>query len=284
MDIIDVHTHIFPDEVVKDRARFFEGEPAFESIYHLEASKMVTAREMIRAMDQYGVAKSVILGFPWHRQDNIERHNDAVLEAQARYPDRFMGLGIVNPANRDAPVKAADLLSGGMWGLGELAFYLTDFDEPLRDDLVRLAEVCAEHDKPLLLHTNEPVGYKYPGKQPMTLAALYALLKAAPRTKWILAHWGGGLPFFGLMKSEVDQVLENVWFDTSASPFLYRPQIYEIACRIVGKDKILFGSDYPLIPPPRYFGEMESAGLDADVMARILADNARNLFSLSNNV
>ena len=39
-----------------------------------------------------------------------------------------------------------------------------------------------------------------------------------------MAHWGGGLPFYGLMKKEGPEVLRRVYFDTAASPYLYRPR------------------------------------------------------------
>jgi len=39
----------------------------------------------------------------------------------------------------------------------------------------------------------------------------------------------------------------RVWYDSAASPLLYKQSVYEIAASIVGPKKILFGSDYPLI-------------------------------------
>ncbi len=86
------------------------------------------------------------------------------------------------------------------------------------------------------------------------------------------------------MKKEVKTVLQNVWFDTAASPFLYRPEMYRIAGEVVGFDKILFGSDYPLLKPQRYFKEMGAAGLTTDQMDQITGLNAQNLLaSLSQN-
>jgi len=96
----------------------------------------------------------------------------------------------------------------------------------------------------------------------------------------VLAHWGGGLFFFGLMKKEVKESLKNVYFDTAASPFLYDFEIYRIAAEIVGAEKILFGSDYPLLPPARYFSEMEEAALTRTQLDKIRGENARKLLSI----
>jgi predicted TIM-barrel fold metal-dependent hydrolase len=278
MDIIDAHVHIFPDEVVLDRERFFEGEPIFEAIYADPAARLITADQLVAAMDQKGLAASVVVGFPWKTQANLDRHNQAIINAQQKHPGRIVGLGLVDPFRKDAGDRAGELLAAGLAGLGEVAFYDRDLDDEVRRLLSPLAEACAEAGKPLLLHTNESVGHKYPGKAPMTLAALYELIKAHPATTWVLAHWGGGLFFYGLMKKEVPAVLRNVYFDTAASPFLYVPAIYDLACRIVGPEKIVFGSDYPLIGPDRYFREIEAAGLTETQRALILGSNARTLF------
>ena len=79
--------------------------------------------------------------------------------------------------------------------------------EDLTAALAPIAELCQHYRAPLLLHTNDPVGPNYPGKAALSLPALYAAIKAFPEVDWILAHWGGGLPFYGLMKKEGPKVL-----------------------------------------------------------------------------
>ena len=51
---------------------------------------------------------------------------------------------------------------------------------------------------------------------------------------------------------EVKKTLANVYFDSAASPFLYSPRIYTQAIETVGSEKLLFGSDYPLLSPQGY--------------------------------
>ena len=121
--------------------------------------------------------------------------------------------------------------------------------------------LCKARNRLFMLHTNEPVGHQYPGKTVNTLFQIYDFVKTYPENRIILAHWGGGILFYALMKKEVRGVLQNVWFDTAASPYLYRSEMYRIAGEVVGFDKILFGSDYPLLKPQRYFKEMGDAGL-----------------------
>jgi predicted TIM-barrel fold metal-dependent hydrolase len=101
-----------------------------------------------------------------------------------------------------------------------------------------------------------------------------------PLNKIVLAHWGGGIFFFKLLKKEVKEKLKNVYFDTAASPFLYDPEVYQIALKLAGPDKILFGSDYPLLPPARYFDEINKAELTDDEIKKICGLNAAKLLDL----
>jgi predicted TIM-barrel fold metal-dependent hydrolase len=148
------------------------------------------------------------------------------------------------------------------------------------DKLAPLMEICLDKDLPFLMHTNEPVGHLYPGKTPNTLKQIYALVTRFPENKIVLAHWGGGIFFFNLLKKEVKDHLKNVYFDTAASPFLYDPSIYRYAVEIAGVDKILFGSDFPLLKPARYFKELENAGLTRAQIDAVSGRNAARLLNL----
>jgi predicted TIM-barrel fold metal-dependent hydrolase len=161
--------------------------------------------------------------------------------------------------------------------VGELAWYTDDPGEDLAACLAPITELCQHFKVPLLLHTNDPLGADYPGKAKISLPGLYKLIKMFPEVDFILAHWGGGLPFYGLVKKEVPEVLHRVYFDTAASPYVYRPAIYRLAAEMVGPEKILFGSDYPLLPPGRYLKEMEETGLPPEWQTMILGENLARL-------
>ena len=106
--------------------------------------------------------------------------------------------------------------------------------------------------------------------QPLAFAAAF------PHTRLVCAHWGGGLPFYALMP-EVGATLANVCYDTAATQYLYRPDVFEVVARIVGADHILFGSDFPLLRQRRALEHLRSAHLDASVESDVLAGNAVRL-------
>ena len=277
--IIDFHTHIFPRDIRENRENFFSSEPAFKLLYQSAKSRLIGAVELMDVMDRNRVDKSVIFGFPWKNSAVFKPHNDYIIEMVHKYPDRFIGLACFEPSGKNAVAEAERCIAAGIAGIGELAFYQTGIDERALDRLAPIMEMCADRDLPVLIHTNEPVGHDYHGKTPVTLAQIYRLIKRFPANKIVLAHWGGGMFFFGLMKKEVKQSLKNVYFDTAASPYLYDAQIYQIAAKIIGVDKILFGSDYPLLPPTRYLNEMAEAGLTQRQLAKISGENARQLLA-----
>lgn len=278
MMVIDFHTHIFPEFFRGHREDFFAEEPAFELLYRSPSSKLVGRETLLGHMDEKGVQKAVIFGFPWTRGDYFRRHNDYILETVERYRDRLIGFGCFSPLSPEGPREAERCLESGLSGLGELAFYASDIDPSVLGEIMALAR---RFDVPVLLHTNEPVGHDYPGKTPMTLRRLYGLLKANPDNKVVLAHWGGGLFFYALMNRDVRDVLKNTWFDTAATPYLYSPKVYRIACEIIGPQRVLLGSDYPLLSPGRYFKDMAFADLPEPSRQLISGINAARLLGIS---
>jgi len=79
---------------------------------------------------------------------------------------------------------------------------------------------------------------------------------------------------------EVAKAMTNVYYDTAASPFLYSKRIYRIVSEIVGAEKIIFGSDFPLVRPRRYFQELEESGLSEEDQKKILGLNFSRLLNL----
>ena len=79
---------------------------------------------------------------------------------------------------------------------------------------------------------------------------------------------------------EVKQAMNNVFFDTAASPFLYSPQVYNHVIQLVGGDKIVFGSDYPLLAQSRVVNEIKSLDLPEEIENLILSGNAQRLLGI----
>ena len=279
--IIDFHTHIFPPQVRENRDDLVRQDACFAEFYSSPKAKMATAEELIASMDQAEINTSVILNTGWISQELCAQINDYVLEAAARYPHRLVAFCAIQPKAGEAAIAELERCArGGARGIGELRPDIQGFDLGDKELLEPFVEVARRYRLLFLLHASEPVGHQYPGKGTITPDILYRFICNFPELRVVCAHWGGGLPFYALMP-EVASALANTFFDTAATPFLYQPQIFKHVAEIAGADKILFGSDYPLISPKRVMAQIESIGLPRETEAMILGGNARRLLEWS---
>lgn len=278
--IIDCHTHIFPGEARQNRESFCRRDKVFSSVYQNPKARIINAEELIASMDEAGIDRSVICGFPWGDSELCALHNQYLIDSASRYPNRLIVFLLLRYS--DPEWSANELKQGirnGAKGVGEIALY--DREVTL-SDIEIMKPIFREMEReriPLLLHTNELLGHAYPGKGTTPLEIFYQFALAFPSLPLLLAHWGGGLPFYELMP-EVAKAMKNVYYDTAASPFLYSPKIYRVAKEIVGAERILFGSDFPLVRPQRYFQELEESGLSKEDQKKILGLNLVKLLNL----
>jgi len=278
--IIDFHTHIFPPQMMKNRSKYIDSDPCFAILYSRKNARLATADELIASMDKDGVDISVVVNCGWTTHELCVETNDYILESIARYPQRLIGFCAVQPNSGKAAVAEIERCAqGGVRGVGEMRPDMQLFD--LRDEEVTepFVEVITKHKLILLTHASEPVGHEYPGKGSITPDMLYPFITSFPNLTIVCAHWGGGLPFYALMP-EVKRAMSNVFFDTAASPFLYSPQVYTQVIQLVGGDKILFGSDYPLLAQARPLGEIRSLDLPEETKNLILSGNAQRLLGI----
>ena len=153
------------------------GSTAIRLRYGPADSKMASAEMLIQSMDENGIDRSVVFGFPWRTAELLARHNDYVLDAAARFPDRLLPLACLDLFSQRCVEKAEKVLLDGVRGFGELAVYTTGGNMDLvLDNFKQIAVLCREKDLVLLAHANEPVGREYPGKAPFGLDFYYDMV------------------------------------------------------------------------------------------------------------
>jgi len=278
--IIDFHTHIFSPWIRERRDDYIKRDPCFSLLYSQQKAKLATAEELIASMDETGVDLSVVLNIGWASHELCAETNDYILDSISRYPDRLIGFCSVQPKAGDAAIVELERCAkAGAGGIGEMRSDVQGFDLADKAMMKPLVDAAVKYDLVFLTHSSEPVGHQYIGKGSITPDVLYSFILNFPDLKLVCAHWGGGLPFYALMP-EVARALSNVFFDTAATVFLYQPQIFEEVSNIVGSDKILFGTDYPLISQKRIMAQIQSLGLTEEVKAKILAGNAQKVLNV----
>jgi predicted TIM-barrel fold metal-dependent hydrolase len=257
MTTIDCHTHCYPKELHADPTAWAKihnelyWASLVEPVGRPSIQGWATVDEMLEAMDAAGVDKAVLLGWYWENEATCRWHNEFIAEWVATAPERFIGFAAIHPGGKKANVieQCNYAQSLGLRGIGELHPGVQQFDAS-SEGWQALANWCVENDWPVNMHATEVVGRDLPSIVPTPLSDFVNMARANPELKIILAHWGGGLAFFEL-NPFLRKVLQNVYYDTAASPLLYDIAIFRQMIDIVGAEKILFGSDYPLRLYPR---------------------------------
>ncbi len=263
--VIDSHIHFFQSGVIEGRDNYLS-DPGFSILYSNPAAKTASADEASGYLNDSGISRAFVMGFPW-ADLNVCMEQNEFFAAMADKDSRLIPFGAV-PSSSDSDVvrkavrAAKDL---GLSGVGEAAWYSAGMDETALKCLETLIESAGEDDLPLCLHVNEPVGHSYPGKYYPALNEMIRIIGKYPGVRIMLSHWGGGLVFYELMP-EVKEALQSCVYDTAATPYIYSENIYTLAAETAGSDRVLFGSDFPLLRAGRYVQGIEQCGKETAAM------------------
>jgi uncharacterized protein len=279
--IVDFHTHIFPPEIIARREDFAARDPWFAELYGDPRARMADADQLIAAMALAGVDHSVTFSFGWSDSGLIEECNSYVAEAVRRHRGKLSGLAVIQPlAGARAVAEIERCAQAGLLGVGELMPHGQGYALNDLHVMTPIAEACLAHNLILLTHAGEPVGHLYRGKGNVSPHDLYTFALAFPELRIVAAHWGGGLPFYELMP-EVHTAAANLWYDSAASLYLYRPEVFATVGALCGAEKLLWASDYPLISQQRMLAYLSAAGLDEAALALASGGNAAALLGLT---
>jgi predicted TIM-barrel fold metal-dependent hydrolase len=295
--IIDSHIHLYPPEVTVDPAGWAkeQGESYWPSLVMPSSGRRssqgwVDLDRLLNDMDEAGVEKAVLLGWYWENHATCVSQNRFYGRCIKEHPDRFMAFAGVCPSS-GSELSIGELewaRDNGFLGVGELCPYVQggSFDD---SDWQAVLSWATKNDFVVNLHVSEPVGRNYPGKVQTPLFDFQKMIEEFPELKVVLAHWGGGLAFFEANWT-IGKAFKNVYYDTAASPLIYRKNIFTSVALSAGVEKMLFGSDYPLILYPktesepgmrRFVEEVGNSGLSEADRTKLLRANAEKLFGIS---
>ncbi len=267
--IIDIHTHIFPPDVRERRDDFGRRDPTFAEMYGNPKAKIATAEDLLASMDEAGVDFSVVLGFAWRDHYDIVRHNDYLLDAAAKSGGRIIPFATINMSDDGAEAEIERCAKAGARGIGELrpenqGWSLDgDAGEALGDFARRLGLM-------LLFHVTEPGHRSYSGRRGCELESFRAFAERHLDLRIIGAHLGGGF-YAGTPPAATPYV------DTAAQPFLRPGEHAALAIACASADRLLFGSDFPLISQARQIAELRAAIPNGARLEAALGGNAEAL-------
>ena len=275
--IVDSHVHILPPSMRDARDELAGLDPWFD-VCHRGGRVILTVEELLATMDATGIDRSVCFGWPFADPAHCAEANDHLIAVQRAHPDRLTCLATVSPSRPGATDELRRCAGEGLRGVGELNADAQGFDLD-GADIDAVAEISADLDIPMVLHCSEPVGHDYPGKGTATPGYVAGFATRNPELRLVCAHLGGGLPFYAHMP-EVADLCRRLWFDTAAGPFLFAPTAYRAVIDLCGADRLLFGSDHPLLPARRYIDAFAQAELTPAERALVMGGNAEQLLGL----
>jgi len=277
--IIDSHCHVLPPDFGFRHVELAARDATYAALFPKPGGRIADAESLLRDMDAAGVDHAVAMGFGWTDPDLAVEVNECLIQSAGAHRDRITAFASVNPAWGDRAVsEACRCLDAGATGIGEIHADTQGFD--IADPVVMepLMALLRSRDAPLVVHASEPVGHQYPGKGCTTPRRLLQFAANFPDNRMVFAHLGGGLPFYAAMP-EVADALRNVWYDTAALPYLYRPSAVAAVAMTAGSDRVLFGTDYPLLTHGRVINYVRSAGLPQNDTDAIMGTNASFLLN-----
>lgn len=275
--IVDAHVHVLPPRLREQRAAIAGADPWF-AVCHAGDKVIATADELVAAMDADGVDHAVCFSWPFANPELCHEANEHLADVQREFAGRITAFAIVNPASPGAGDELQACAAMGLRGVGELNCDAQGFslDDPALDAAVAAS---VELGLPWTLHCSEPLGHEYAGKGSTTPDKVVRFAQRHPELRLICAHLGGGLPFFAHMP-EVAELCRTLWFDTAAGPYLYQPSAYRTVVDLCGPERLLFGSDYPLLRAQRYRAAFATAALNEEELAIVMGGAAAALLGL----
>jgi predicted TIM-barrel fold metal-dependent hydrolase len=205
-----------------------------------------------------------------------------IADGAARNNDVLIPFGSVDPRRADAVDRVRRLVEDH--GVRGFKFHPTvqGFD-PSDESFYPIYDAVQDAAVPALFHTGQTgIGAGLPGGRGLRLGFSNPMLLDAvaadfPQLQIIMAH--PSVPWQDEALS-VATHKHNTWIDLSGWSPKYFPESLVRAANTYLKDRILFGTDYPLLTPDRWLRDVEQTALRPESMPAILKDNAVRLLGL----
>jgi hypothetical protein len=216
------------------------------------------AESILRVMDNAGVEKLCVSSFLGIGPDCL-LGNDMVAQAVRAYPDRFVGYATVNPNRPDEIEPELDRCFQKL-GMKAIKLHPAFHRYPIEGlSYRRVLEYAGKRRIPILSHDwGRPVFLEQASLE-------------FPDVKFIIAHTGFWDGRTDLPYADVLQQRPNVFVDLVYSNIFYGALERMVA--MLGAQKILWGSDFPLHDLPFQLGRVLFAKLDDETKRQILGGN-----------
>ena len=263
---IDIHTHAFHPKIAH------KAVDHLNSFYSITCSGDGTIANLLERESEAGLEKCVVLCAATAPAQVIPANNYAI-SLQREHPDQVIAFGTVHPGYDNWESELARIKAAGIRGIK----LHPDFQSFWLDDprLLPIFE-AAQKDFVFEIHIGDRTS---PEKNPSCPYKLASILRQFPGIRVIAAHFGGYRMWSHALEVFSDNRFENLWFDTSSTTPFATPELAHKLLNTFPRERILFGTDWPLYDPVEELQRLQTLGGLSDSEMEIIMSNASTLLA-----
>jgi predicted TIM-barrel fold metal-dependent hydrolase len=282
---IDVVVNLFTPEIVASRPSWTQDFFSNKVKTTGEIQKGVSVERMLDMMDEAGIEKGLLiaakLGPPGH-PSNWRLSLKTVADVVNQYPDRLYGLAGVDPYEGMRGVKELEYAVRNLGFVGAQLYPHWFELAPDHPKYYPFYAKCCELDVPMQMQVGHCLRYSKdrPLKSVGRPITLDTIACDFPELKLIGSHIG--FPWVDEMIS-VAYKHPNVYISSDAYAPKHWPANFVHFINTWGKEKVLYGTDFAVIPFERSRVEVEALNLRPDAKQLFMRDNALRVYNLNHH-
>ena len=263
---IDIHTHAFHPKIAH------KAVDHLNNFYSITCSGDGTIANLLEREQQAGLEKCVVLCAATAQAQVIPANNYAI-SLQKEHPEQVIAFGTVHPAYENWEKELGRIKAAGIRGIK----LHPDFQSFWLDDprLLPIFET-AQKDFVFEIHIGDKTT---PDKNPSCPYKLASIMRQFPDMRVIAAHFGGYRMWSHALEVFSGSTFENLWFDTSSTTPFATPELAHKLLNTFPRERILFGTDWPLYDPVEELQRLQTLGGLSDSEMEVIMSNASALLA-----
>lgn len=282
MQAIDIVANVMTEEALAhrpaDRKEFYQDKIGVDDTTYAGISH----EDMLRRLDAAGIERAFLVAArsgPSGHSSSFHVPYSIVADAIRQYPDRFSGLAGVDPT---LGMRGVFELQHAVEELGFIGAHLYPHWFELPPDHAKYYPYyakCVELDIPIQLQVGQSLVYSAdnPKRSVGRPICLDAVACDFPELKLIGIHVG--IPWTQEMIAMAWKH-KNVFIGTDAHSPKYWPPEFVHYINSYGQDKVMFGTDFPILGFERTTKEIEELNFKPEVHQKLMRDNAMRVYKL----